>query len=91
MRRRSTRLYARHVLLAIDQGTTGSTCIVFGLDGDELSRSYAEFTQHFPQPGLVEHDAAEILSTTLRVANEALDAAGAGPGDLTAIGITNQR
>ncbi len=79
------------MLLAIDQGTTGSTCIVFGLDGAPLSRAYREFGQHFPSPGLVEHDAAEILAVTLAVANEALDGAGVGPGGLTAIGITNQR
>lgn len=79
------------MLLAIDQGTTGTTCIVFGLDGEELGRAYAEFTQHFPQPGWVEHDAAEILSVTLAVANEALDEACAMPGHLAGIGITNQR
>ncbi|MEI6447370.1 MAG: glycerol kinase GlpK [Actinomycetes bacterium] len=79
------------MLLAIDQGTTGSTCIVFDLDGTPLSRAYREFGQHFPSPGLVEHDAAEILSVTLAVANEALDDAGVQPGGLTAIGITNQR
>jgi len=79
------------VLLAIDQGTTGTTCIVFSLDGEELGRAYAEFGQSFPRPGWVEHDAAEILAVTLAVANEALDEVGVMPGYLEGIGITNQR
>jgi len=79
------------VLLAIDQGTTGTTCIVFSLDGEELGRAYAEFGQAFPRPGWVEHDAAEILAVTLAVANEALDEVGVMPGYLEGIGITNQR
>ncbi len=79
------------VLLAIDQGTTGSTCIVFTPEGEELGRAYAEFTQHFPQPGWVEHDASEIVEVTLAVANAALDDAGIASGGLAAIGITNQR
>ncbi len=79
------------MLLAIDQGTTGTTCIVFSLDGEELGRAYAEFGQSFPRPGWVEHDAAEILAVTLAVANEALDEVGVMPGYLEGIGITNQR
>ena len=79
------------MLLAIDQGTTGTTCIVFSLDGEELGRAYAEFGQAFPRPGWVEHDAAEILAVTLAVANEALDEVGVMPGYLEGIGITNQR
>ena len=50
------------MILAIDQGTTGSTCIVFDDDGRARGRGYSEFEQHFPQPGWVEHDAGEILS-----------------------------
>ncbi len=79
------------MLLAIDQGTTGSTCLVFDLEGDLVGRAYREFTQHFPQPGWVEHDAAEIWQVTQAVAGEALDDAGIGPGMLRAVGITNQR
>ena len=76
-------------ILAIDQGTTGSTCLVFGEDGRVLGRAYSEFTQHFPGPGWVEHDAAEIWSVTARVAREAV--AAARTADVRAIGITNQR
>jgi glycerol kinase len=79
------------VILAIDQGTTGSTCLVFGDEGELVGRAYREFTQHFPRPGWVEHDAAEIWDVTRAVAVEALEDAGVGPGELEAIGITNQR
>ena len=79
------------MILAIDQGTTGSTCIVFGEDGRELGRSYSEFEQHFPKPGWVEHDAAEIWEVTRKVAVGALSDAGVQGGDLKGIGITNQR
>ncbi|HEX5782187.1 MAG TPA: FGGY family carbohydrate kinase, partial [Solirubrobacteraceae bacterium] len=48
------------MLLAIDQGTTGTTCLVFDLQGELIGRAYREFGQHFPRPGWVEHDAAEI-------------------------------
>src|SRR6185503_11361850 len=75
-------------VLALDQGTTGSTALVIGADGRVLGRGYSEFTQHFPQPGWVEHDAEEIWQVTLRAAGEALKQAGATPD---AIGITNQR
>ena len=79
------------MILAIDQGTTGSTCLVFDTDGVIVGRAYREFSQHFPQPGWVEHDAAEIWDVTQAVAGEALDDAGCGPGQLLAVGITNQR
>jgi glycerol kinase len=79
------------VILAIDQGTTGTTCLVFDPDGTLTGRAYREFGQHFPRPGWVEHDAAEIWSVTQAVAGEALDDAGCGPGMLQAVGITNQR
>src|SRR3954470_5723161 len=79
------------VLLAIDQGTTGSTCLVFDLEGELAGRAYREFAQHFPRPGWVEHDAAEIWEVTRAVAIEALEDAGVGEGELAAIGITNQR
>src|SRR3954447_20345895 len=79
------------MLLAIDQGTTGTSCLVFDLEGELVGRAYREFEQHFPRPGWVEHDAAEIWDVTHAVAGEALDDAGAEPGDLEAVGITNQR
>jgi glycerol kinase len=76
-------------ILALDQGTTGSTAMVVGADGRVLGRAYSEFTQHFPRPGWVEHDAEEIWQVTRRVAREAL---GAAPGaDVRGVGITNQR
>lgn len=75
-------------VLAIDQGTTGSTALVIHQDGMVLGRAYSEFTQHFPQPGWVEHDPEEIWTVTLGVAQEAVRAAKAQPA---AVGITNQR
>ncbi len=75
-------------VLAVDQGTTGSTALVFSDRGAVVGRAYSEFTQHFPRPGWVEHDAEEIFAVTARVAREALAAAGTG---VTAVGITNQR
>ena len=79
------------MILAIDQGTTGTTCLVFDDDGELVGRGYREFTQHFPKPGWVEHDAAEIWDVTRAVAGEALDDAGCAVGELHAVGITNQR
>lgn len=79
------------MLLAIDQGTTGSTCLVIDAQGAVRGRAYREFTQHFPRPGWVEHDAAEIWRTTREVAREALADAGIGAAELDGIGITNQR
>jgi glycerol kinase len=79
------------VILAIDQGTTGSTCIVFDERGAVAGRSSREFEQHFPRPGWVEHDASEIWEVTRAVAHEALDAARVSGADLAGIGITNQR
>ena len=79
------------MILAIDQGTTGSTCIVFDEQGRIAGRSYSEFEQHFPRPGWVEHDANEIWEVTRRVAHEAIDDAGIQGSDLAGIGITNQR
>ncbi|TMK55897.1 MAG: glycerol kinase GlpK [Actinobacteria bacterium] len=79
------------MILAIDQGTTGTTCLVFNGEGAITGRAYSEFQQHFPQPGWVEHDAAEIWEVTRRVGREALAGAGVDGADLEAIGITNQR
>ena len=76
-------------LLAIDQGTTGTTCLVVD---DELrirGRGYAELPQHFPRPGWVEHDPEEIWASVLAAAEQALQ--GTKPQALQAIGITNQR
>jgi glycerol kinase len=79
-------------VLAIDQGTTGTTCLVIDAGGHVLGRAYSEFQQHYPRPGWVEHDAAEIWDVTLRVARQAVAAAGErGLQGLAAIGITNQR
>jgi glycerol kinase len=77
------------MILAIDQGTTGSTCIVFDEEGRPAGRAYREFGQHFPRPGWVEHDANEIWEVTRAVAGEAV--ASAGNPALAGIGITNQR
>jgi glycerol kinase len=79
------------VILAIDQGTTGTTCLVFDRQGGVAGRAYSEFEQHFPRPGWVEHDASEIWDVTRRVAAEALEDAGVSGADLAGIGITNQR
>jgi glycerol kinase len=76
-------------VLAIDQGTTGSTCLVVDEHGSIIGRAYSEFKQHYPQPGWVEHDAAEIWQITSRVARDAVSAAGGYKID--GIGITNQR
>jgi glycerol kinase len=79
------------VILAIDQGTTGTSCLVFDAEGAVAGRAYSEFEQHFPRPGWVEHDAEEIWQVTRRVAAEAIAAAGIEGDELDAIGITNQR
>ncbi len=79
------------MLLAIDQGTTGTTCLVLDLRGELLGRAHREFTQHFPRPGWVEHDAQEIWEVSHAVAGEALADAGVRPGELEAVGLTNQR
>ena len=64
------------MILAIDQGTTGTTCLVFDDQAELIGRAYREFEQHFPEPGWVEHDADEIWQVTQAVAGEALDDAG---------------
>jgi glycerol kinase len=78
-------------VLAIDQGTTGTTVLVFDEQGHLRGRGYSEFTQHYPRPGWVEHDPMVIWETTLSVVGEALGRAGIDASDLDAIGITNQR
>jgi glycerol kinase len=79
------------MILAIDQGTTGSRAFIFDEDGKVVTSAYSEFEQHFPRPGWVEHDAAEIWDVTKKVCHEALDEAGVDGSSLQAIGITNQR
>jgi glycerol kinase len=79
------------VILAIDQGTSGTTCLVFDAEARVAGRAHREFEQHFPRPGWVEHDANEIWSVTRAVAADALADARLSGRDLDAIGITNQR
>ena len=83
--------YDALVILALDQGTTGSTALVFDGEGQIAGRAYSEFPQHFPRPGWVEHDPGDIWEVTRRVGHEALAAAGIDGRGLRAIGITNQR
>ena len=78
-------------VMALDQGTTSSRCILFDRVGHVCSAAQKEFTQIYPKPGWVEHDAGEIWSTMLGVAVEAMQKAGAEAADIAAIGITNQR
>jgi glycerol kinase len=78
-------------VMAIDQGTTGSTVLVFDRRGRIVGRAYSEFRQYYPKPGWVEHDPEEIWRVTLRVARQALRKAGVKGTGLAAIGITNQR
>jgi glycerol kinase len=78
-------------VLAIDQGTTGSTVLVFDRRGRIAGRAYSEFRQYYPKPGWVEHDPEEIWRVTLAVARRALRKAGVKPAALAALGITNQR
>ena len=77
--------------MALDAGTTSNRCILFDQKGQIVSLAQKEFTQRFPKPGWVEHDANEIWSTMLGVAVEAMQKAGASYEDIAAIGITNQR
>lgn len=78
-------------ILAIDQGTTGSTVMIFNENGDVCARAASEFTQHYPKPGWVEHDPEEIWRVTQSVMGAALDNARLKAQDIAAIGITNQR
>ncbi|HEX8844361.1 MAG TPA: glycerol kinase GlpK [Pyrinomonadaceae bacterium] len=78
-------------VLAIDQGTTGTKVIVFDHDGAVRGLAYSEFTQHYPKPGWVEHDAEEIWTVSLNLIPEALSKADVAASEIRAIGITNQR
>src|SRR3954466_12305722 len=78
-------------IAAIDQGTTSTRCIIFDADAAIVSIDQREHRQHYPKPGWVEHDAAEIWHNTEAVVRGALDRAGLSRADLAAVGITNQR
>ena len=78
-------------IMALDAGTTSNRCCLFNEAGEVCSMAQKEFTQYFPQPGWVEHDANEIWSTQLEVARQAMDNIGATAANIAAIGITNQR
>lgn len=79
------------LILSLDQGTTSSRAILFDHSGTVRGVAQEEFTQHFPEPGLVEHDANEIWETQVRVARQVLEDTGTSPATVVAIGITNQR
>ena len=78
-------------ILALDQGTTSSRAILFDRSGNIIQMAQQEFTQHYPQPGWVEHDPMEIWATTVRALSEAVDAAHIDPKAIAGVGITNQR
>lgn len=78
-------------IMAMDQGTTSSRCILFDKAGNICSSAQKEFAQYYPKPGWVEHDPHEIWSSQMAVAIEAMGRIGADAGDIAAIGITNQR
>jgi glycerol kinase len=82
---------AEGVVLALDQGTTGTTVVAVGEDGEPRGRGYREITQHYPRPGWVEHDPEEIWQSVLAATGDALRSAGASAHDVRAVGITNQR
>ena len=81
----------KHYMMALDQGTTSSRCILFDRSGKICSLAQREFRQIFPQPGWVEHDPMDIWSTQIGVAAEAMGRIGAKAENIAAIGITNQR
>jgi glycerol kinase len=78
-------------VLSLDQGTTGTTALAVGTNGSIQGRGYREITQHFPEPGWVEHDPEEIWSSVLEASAQALAGASASPSQVRAVGITNQR
>lgn len=81
----------KQYIMALDQGTTSSRCILFDKAGNICSKSQKEFTQIYPKPGWVEHHPMEIWSSQLSVATEAMALIGAAAENIAAIGITNQR
>ena len=78
-------------MLALDQGTTSSRCILFDKQGNICSMAQKEFEQIYPQAGWVEHDPMEIWASQLSVATEAISKIGAAAEEIAGIGITNQR
>ena len=89
-RRQEGSVMAKYIM-ALDAGTTSNRCILFNEKGEMCSVAQKEFTQYFPKPGWVEHDANEIFSTQLEVARQAMENLKLTAGDIAAIGITNQR
>src|SRR5688572_9342402 len=83
--------HMKKYILSIDQGTTSCRAIIFDKQANVVAFGQKEFTQHFPQPGWVEHDAEEIWTCQLAVIRQAIDKAGITPQEIAAIGITNQR
>ncbi|MHC1578898.1 MAG: glycerol kinase GlpK [Dehalococcoidia bacterium] len=81
----------RTYILAIDQGTTGTTTVIVDHDGSIRGQGYARISQHYPKPGWVEHNPIEIWESTLQAVSQAKHAAGIGDADIAAIGVTNQR
>ena len=81
----------KRYIMVFDAGTTSCRTILFDKSGREACTAQKEFTQYYPQPGWVEHDASEIWSTQMGTALEAMLKAGASAADIAAIGITNQR
>ena len=81
----------KRYILSLDQGTTSSRAIIFDTAGKSLATGQREFKQFFPQPGWVEHDPKEILSTQIQVVKDALSSSGISPDEIACVGITNQR
>ena len=79
------------MILAIDQGTTGTTCLVVDDELQPRGRGYRELPQHYPHPGWVEHDPEELWASVLGAAEAAVASAGIRPAELKAVGIANQR
>ena len=78
-------------LVALDQGTTSSRAVIFSEEGVIVASHAVEFPQHYPHPGWVEHDPEDILDSQVTALKEAVHLSGIDPGDIAAIGLTNQR
>ena len=81
----------KRYLVALDQGTTSSRAVVFTIEGRMVGSAAQEFPQHYPNPGWVEHDPGDILSTQIESLRAAVRNTGIDPAEIAAIGITNQR
>src|SRR5580698_7751454 len=90
-RRGAGSMSARRYVLAIDQGTTSTRCIVFDQQARPVGTAQREFQQHYPASGWVEHNAEDIWRDTLATARSAIEQSGVGAGGIAARGITNQR